>query len=1849
MQSRSIILVFSFLLTAQSIFAGGLNILSKKPVGKLNAYLSDNTISVTFNKPVAALSGQAQQENSNCPIKISPEIEGTCRWAGTQTLTFTPLQPFAYATKYTVTIPASFKSGIDGSSLDTDYKWSFETARPKIVSSKPYDGERWLSPTPYIAVLFNMEIPLQNLKSGAVLSQGRTSIPFTVRKADDEVFENFRYYGAEKENMYVFEPSASLAEGKTYSLTLKSGLMPKQGNLGMEKDEKIKFHTYGALKLASKPQAECLPHTPVLEFTNPVSAGEIAKNITFEPALKYTPCDPDNSGWSYKNVFNVELCGLEFKAGQSYKVVLSKDLTDIFGHKLGKDETFTWDNKGYCPKVSFKGGFSVMENYLPSLYPVSLLNAEGVKVEEQAFGYEDFIGFTEDDDDEKWCEKRELKGNFTAQEIASGGKNNILKKTFIDFAPLLNAKKSGFVFAQIYNPYMNNGKGCWLQATDNITGIGISLKTSPADTLIWASSLKDIKPVKGAEVEIRSADNKVLWQGKTDKNGIAKAPGWKALNVESRHYWSAPDLWVFVKNGEDVAVISNNFNDGIQPWRFNLNYDWGHSEDTFKAFTFTDRGIYRQGEKVYIKSVMRNLKNGAFDYVDFKEADIEISDARGKAVLNQTIPVNAKDSSVYYEYEIPASAPSGYWNISIKSGDLRTSASFRVEAVKPAEFEVILTPLAKQYFSGEKAEFALSAKYLFGGVFAGSPADLSFTLSRQPYIPQGWDKYSFFNGAELPVKDLVSSRVELDSKGTKNFDVKLPQVESSAVLYAQAGITSPQNQKLFARKSVYILPADIFIGVKDGQEDNRMAETGKPYDVEIAVVDAQGKLLANQEIQGKLIRKQYMSIRKTGVGGRLEWINEEKTEDITSFNLIASEGKAQWQFTPENAGSYTLVLSGKDKQGRVNSTEYSFYVADGNAYWQQTDDDLLSIKFEKEEYPVKSKAKLLIKSPYKKARALITVEREGVLDHYIKDIKGGAATITLPVKESYAPNVFVSVILLQGRAEEQKYTDDGEDLSKPQAKFGYTVLNVPPKEFEIKTSVQAERGQYRPGQTLKAAITTQDYKGRGMPASVTVFAVDTSMLSLTGYETPDLFSAFYSKRPLSVSTADNRLFVIGQRSFGQKGENRGGGGADSKLGGADLRSNFVFTPFFAASVQTDKSGNGEISFKLPDNLTKFRLMAVAASKDKFGKGQSEIEVSKPLTIKPLLPRFARAGDKFTCGFVLFNYTKENGVKADTEIKVSGGVKLIGQYPQSVSLPAGGSVKITGECQAGEEGKAVFDFRAASSNESDGLKAEVPVLQLSRQEQAFTSSVTENTEKQKLIQPQDTLKDTENKVQAILSSSILLGAYGAADYLKTYPYNCLEQQMSKLVLYTSAKDILLALNLVSEEEINKKAQKIINSADSYQTSSGGFAYWPSVDYPDLFVTSYAVDVLMHAKQNGFDVNQTVLDKASAWLNLYLSGKQKNRYEYMSWESYSAKAYGVYALALTGGNAGGYFSNLYAKRSDFGLEAKIYMLKAAALLKQETALKELSQDIINYSKITERGLHFEAPSVYYWIYTSNVKLTALVLESFLDSGLKLPQDNLVMQYFNSSAGKDGAWGNTLTNAAVIRAYNAYYKKYESQESDFKAKISENGKTVFEKSFKGRKDVSYSFESTFKDFFANDKQVILDVSKAGTGRLYYTLGLAYYPQKVDTPVSAGFKVKKEIKPLGGRNTLSAGERAEITITVSTDQERRFVVLQDYLPAGFEVVDFSLATEGREKYEDDQSGEEDDGDYSYTPFFRQEIYDDSIAAFADYMPKGTFKFTYTVSASTQGSFKVPPAWVNAMYQPEVYGRTASSTFEIK
>lgn len=1828
---------------------GQLQAVSIRPQGNLDEYAADIAPSVTFNKPVVALGAQSQIDSAACPLEITPAIKGDCRWLGTQTLTFTPSAKLPSATAFTVKVRAGLKAAASADALANDIVWTFSTPRPQVFQSIPYDGEKWIGPSPKIMAAFNMPPDMAQIAAYTELVNSGVRVPVKISKITPELFEKyFKYSDIPAKNIIVIDPSSPLKKNAAYKLIFNKGLLSESGPLGMQKDYILNFQTYGDLALAQAPKNDCLPNTPSLMFTNPVQAGEIYKNISFSPALDFKSCDESNSGYQEEavvngkkvSVYQMPLCGLYFKAGQTYKVKINGALKDVFGQSLGRDISFDWGNDGYCPSVDFKGGFGVIESYLKPYHPAAAVNAGQVKVEKQFIDYASFIPFFKNT--QNWCDKKELSGSFITKIWQPNIKKDEGVNSFIDLSPALAPFNAGIVFAQFLKPSAKN-EVCWQNSFDNVTNMGLSIKISPKNILVWATYLQDGKPAKHKEVELRSADNKILWQGKTDGDGLALAPGWADLKDIVQESWGAPEVWAFVKDGENIALISSSFNDGIQPWRFNISYDYSPKAQPLKAFIFTERGIYRTGEDVRIKTILRSMQKSGISYSSAKQISLIITDPRGQEVANKTLPVSG--SAADYVYSLPPSAPTGTYNIRVEADGQTFNQDFRAEAVKAAEFNVQLSALSKRYFAGGKADFALSAQYMFGGVLDGAQTKWDIKLAPLYFSPKGWEGYSFTDYnmySNLTETQLLSQTSKLNDKGSGSLSVKLPALNYAVSVYAQAGVLSPQNQQLFARASSEVLPADIFIGIKT---PSNIAEEGKPYSLQIVCTDAQGNLVPSTDIEAVLERRDYLSVRKTGVSGRLEWISNDRIETISRFSFLNDTGKTDWSFTPNKAGSYALVLKAKDKQGRVNTSSASFYVsAQGEAYWQQQDDDILQLVADKAQYAPGDSAKVLIKSPFKTAYALVTVEREGILYSDVVKIKGGAQYVKIPIENNYAPNVFVSIVLTQGRSALAAYGAKGEDLGKPQAKFGYIALDIAPAQFKLLPFISTDKQNYEPGQTVNLTVNVKNYKGKNNAAALTVYAVDEGVLALSDYKTPDIFSYFYEPVPLAVTTADNRLFLIGQRSFGQKGENRGGGGANSKLGGIDLRNNFKFVPFYSATVNTDRKGQAKLSFTLPDNLTKFRIIAVAADKDKFGSAQSFIEVAKPLMIKPLLPRFARIHDTFDCGAVVYNYTKEDNLKTLVNIKTEGDFTFKGAQQREVNIGAGKSVTVKGRCTVKKAGQAVFSFTAQNTQGSDGLKVNLPLLGFSAPQNFATSNIVQGTAAEVIQKPSDILADQPASLQITLGSSAALNIKTATDFLDNYAYYCLEQRLSKLTPYVFGGDILQAFG-AKPEDIKKTAQDSIDKIAGYQTPSGAFAYWQGSRYADAYLTAYTLDVLFTAQKQGYKTDKEAADKAVLWLNSYLSSQQESVYKYTAQEDYLAKAYGVYALALYGNNnAGAYFNNLYAARASLGLEGKIYLLKAAHALKLTAQSADLKRDILNYAAQTPQTLHFES-AAQKWIYSSNAKVTALALEALLEQG-GFADDYKAAAWLNTALGAKGGLGVTADNAAAFRALSAYIKVKEAQPADFTAEVKLNGAAFASAVFKGRTEELQTFKEDLNSLFKNKDSAKAQFVKNGQGTLYYKTALSYYAWPSAAAQNAGFTVSKTIN---APTPLKTGQTAEVSLTVTTGQERTFVILEDFLPAGFEVIDTTLATEGDKEAEEDAE-EEGEAFSINNPFERVENYDDRVVAFADFMPKGTYTFKYKVRAIAAGSYVVPFAAASQMYAPEVFGKSAAlNTLQIQ
>lgn len=1869
--------VAAFLALALGAYAApSLKVLSASPQGAVN-YPGRQAVSVTFNQPVAALSEASQFSSDECPLVITPSVAGSCRFSGTQTVIFEPESAWPLASRFTVRVRAGFASRVSGEKLAQPYSFTFTTTVPQVQSVRPFNNERWISLNPTLYLIFNMPVDVNALPRYARLaSSSGESVPLSFRPISQVEFEkDFSYYT--KENIVVASPLTTLQKGRLYTLTLSAGVKAAAGTLGMERPYTMNFYTYPELSVLGEVNTGCLPYAPLVRFSTPVRMRELVSAARVEPAsaarklsereldqlgddVTVSPVTQESRRIYYRERYNLsdeelnsgtaffatQLSWLDLQPGQDVTVTLSKDLRDIYGNRLGKDHTFTVSNSGYCPAVDFSGGFGVLESYLSPRLPVDLMNIPALPVQAARFNKENFIPF--DTVSGRYCKRTPLADmTFDGEYEFKDVKDKTLK-TFFDLKKFNPTAKDSIIFSQVLIKDKKRGaEGCWVSSTDNITDVGITFKTSPEDILLWATSLETGKPLPNLSVELRSKDNKVLWTGSTDMYGLALAPGWKKLDVPVAD-WGQPQIYAFVSSAGGDAVVSNLWNNGLEPWRFNLNYAYNPELDQFRTMLFSERGVYRPGETVYLKGIVRQMKNGAWALPDTVRGNLVVSDARGEAVLTKEVTLSSAMGTFDVSFDIPKTAHTGSWDAVFKpllKGDKETVGTyygFRVEAVKQAEFKVTLRPGADSYLSGEEAKFAASAQYNFGSPLAG--ANASWTLRRENawFENKNFPDYDFSpyflreDAYKENGKLLLNSSGVTDAQGAVSFSAVMPSVAFPVRVFAEVDIQSPARQDLFARSSVLVHPAAFYLGAKVLTE---RPEQNKPVEADVVAVTPQGKR-TSASVTVSIRREQWYSVRKTGLSGRLEWVGEKQITELPSQTLEVGDKGAKFSFTPAEAGNYNITLSAADDSGRRVLGGFSVMVyGEGQAYWRQTDDDLLVLKQDKNSYKPGKKARISIESPYENAYALVTVEREGILDMAIFIVKSGADYIDVPIKADYLPNVYVGVTLVRGRSG-APVDAKGVDLGKPQAKVGYVNLNVEPDSKRIDVAVKPAKESYRPGEEVTVKLTSKA-GGRAVPAEVAVMVVDEGILALTGYKTPDLFNYYYGSRPISVFTMDNRVYVVGQRNFGEKGENRGGGGgADAKLGGTDLRSNFSFAPYFNAAVRTDKKGRAEVKFKLPDNLTKFRIMAVALTTDEFGSGESAVKVSKPVMVTSNLPRFARKGDAFSCGAVVYNYEDKKG-ELTVSAAAKGAVKLSGPSEQRVTVPLGGAKEVTWACEAAQNGEAEVAFAVKGKNSSDGVLAKLTVSPVEKKQTLALYSSTEAKQEELLDKPGNLNAAADNQITFSLASTALINLKGSMLYLLSYPFDCLEQQMSKALPIIVGAQLAEDFKLGDIKALKIRAQEILDRLPEYQDASGGFGYWKN-SLPDPYVTAYALEVNHLAKQAGYRVQDKTLAKAAAWLESAFNKNATRAYDYSFAETETARAYAAYVLALYGKNVSAAFNTLYAKRATLPFAAQAYLLKAAQAAEAPSAQKSaLAQGLLNKAVYTPQSVYFDAVENMPWLHIGSVQTTALALDALLFAKQDFAQAFQAASWLIGQLNAQGHWNNTSDNAAVFTALNTYYNAKESAQPDFAAAVRLDGQTVFEQTFKGRSSDAKNGSVPFARAYASGAETRVTFAKNGAGTLYYTLGQVYEPQAYQTPVNAGFEISRTLTALDGSpvQTVRAGERYKITLTVKNAAARHFVVAEDFIPAGFEIVNTSLATESAE-----QAASVDN-----VSFDRSEKYDDRIAAFADYLPAGTHTYSYLVSALAPGEFSWPCAWASQMYEPAVFGRNATQTIVIK
>jgi len=1903
---NNIILVVLCFLSCNFAFASNnpLLVVSYSPSGQTKDKLAYSAITVTFNQQVIPLSSSDDMSDF-CPVEIKPAVKGRCHWQGSYVVSFEPELPLENASSFEVRIPKGMSSRISGEILENDFVWNFETIRPELLITSPVDGERWVDINPKILAVFNMDMePSRAVKyiklfesdlNGSKPHEIPVAVTRAVQKDINERYYNGRYYywddnsynsiNLSSNNVFNIKPLLSLKKDRAYRLEFGDGLLARNGDLGILGDRRINFETYYSFKIVEHPAKSCLPHRFEIGFTNPVFINDLYDHLIVEPAIDIPKLSGYYSSYTGSKDHNLRrvrlfLPDVNYKPDTLYKFKIKKGLMDIFGNTIDRDEDFILETDMYCPKWSMPTGFGTLESYLPPRHPVTAMNAFNLPLVKARIDENDFINFY----NTIWQDRESLPPNYIKKNWDLSSKRNSGLKTFIDFKDLFGDKRGGIAFAQLpsANSSVIDDEGIRasnsyypLRALDNITSIGLTVKSSPDDTFIWTTFLKDAKPAKNIYVEIRDNNNKILWQGKSDKNGFVDAPGWKYLGIKDWQRYERPRLWVFAYHKDGTAIMSNEVSWEMMPWRFNISYDPYPKPYNYKGFMFSERGVYRPSESVFIKGFVRRLENGDWADSDIRTLKLIIKNSRGDEVLKTTVTLS-EFSSFNYEYHLPPESATGLWSVEVsdvvddekkdvvmaavnneKEKKIEIYNNFRVEEFKPASFEVKLNPKSNYYISGSTYSAMVDGWYLFGEPMVDCDYEWKAIAARSYYEISGYDGFNFSPGwwndnysSDINLLSSGSGKLDRNGRAGISFAIDRSRFKLPSTILTEVSVLSPEKQRLFSRSSVFVHPASFYIGIKPS---STFIKTDETWAADIITVTPDGKKVDPKNLKAEIKKREWMSVKRAGVGGRLEWISQRNDTLISSFTFV-SEDTFTYKTSFSSPGLYLFSVSGTDEEKRETETGISFYVTGtGSIYWEEQNKDIIELVADKKSYNIGDTARILVKSPYDTARALVSVEREKMIDRWTEVIKGQSTTIEVPIKEGYLPNVYVSVILIRPRIDGEKYdSNTGDDLAKPQSKFGYVNLAVSPVKRKLDIKIKTDKDVYKPQSDVKLNIEVSDDDKSPVKTELTLFAVDEGVLSLSGYQTPDPFSEFYGPRPLAFITSDSRLHIIGQRNFGEKGENRGGSGGNvMRLDGVDLRSKFVPTAYFNPSVITSSDGKAEVSFKLPDNLSKFRIMAVANSVSMFGSNSTDITVKKTLMLKPQLPRFLRVGDSFNGGVVVYNYTGSASTVTVSIEATGDSISFDGERIKKVFIENGKTADLLWSMKAYKAGKTSFKFKAVSDNDSDGLEWPLEVKLREKKETVVTSGVTEKEVVEGIKLSTKNISSAD--IEMTLSPSAFADVQEAARFLIEYPYGCLEQKLSGIMPIVVASDFVSRYKLGNIDDMKDAVKNVLDNLYLYQHPSGGFGYWKNPFLPDFYITAYALETAYLARREGYSVSDDALKKAVNWLKENLIEKKNWSYPYSESEEYASRAYAIYVLSLYGESFPSYFSQLYERRHQLPYIAYGYMIKAANHMGVDSGMMDtLIKEIMNQSRVAPQTMHFEEPSssVISWIHLTNVKTTSIILESILESGRDMNDLHKVIRWLINERRIEGRWRTTDENAHVLRAFASFYKKYESINPDFKAEVLNeiNGSfdPLWDISFYGRELKTEKKSFTPDQIFKDSNESRIKFAKTGSGRLYYTLRENYYPLKYDKPVYEGFEIEKSIKPLSGGSDIVVGRRYVVTIKLKTNQDRSFVVVDDPLPAGLEVVNKSFGVES--SVADRINGDNLYSDY-WGGFNHTELYDDRILLFSDYLTAGEHTYKYVVQAISAGSFDMPASWVSGMYEPEVFGRTASSSLEIK
>ena len=1803
----------------------GVTVLSRVPDQR---ELSDTrpTIRITFPVPM-------DESSVAEALTVEPNVPLSLEWDGNDLL-LSPDEPLAFGGSYRFVIAKQAISH-DGIPLASSYRWT-QNITPAIEKVTGPDVQEPQRP---LTIKFNFDMQWQMIRDGIEVINTATNRSVDGTLSIDETAREITFTPKDEWAIdtifHVFGDGWQTADGVVLQLR-----------------EPLSFASQPTIVRKSPTKSDTPPRNVVqITFDRPMDQTSV------EAAFGITPTVEGNFSWDEnKLIFTPET--RHFANETTYEVVLTTDALSASGEPV-LTEPYGWSFRTTVRQTSSSFGESAYSQAVEaSGRRMVQFERRNVELDELQFALRSVSMSQLADVHAKWNNQwrrslvnsdalpivHEWRGDETGVELPDSTERYLSDLGEIgiptDVAP------------GIYVLEMADGVLLNDQMVVNVTDLALVVKSAETptglDLAAWVSAL-DGQPIIGAAVNAYDGDGSLVASATSNGSGFAYFPD----NLDS------DVVFVTAQLGNDI-VFSGTDRDwdsrGSDNWRFRWRST--QREDALAASVWTDRPIYRPGQTVYFKAIVRNDNDAIITLPPIDTlVTINIRDARNNLVQTQQYRTN-QFGTVNGEFLLADGAMLGDYNVEIEALGGRLTQLFKVQDYRKPDYRVEVTASSNTLVQGQPVNVTVNSSY-----FYGPPVDNATVKLKTLYNSPGW-YYNYninrwrYQNSWYEMNSEQNGRTDAEGNLTHTFSTNNwdkgyryrsyyygSNVQRKQVL-VEATVNDGSQQTVAGTTMVTIYSAGEILKLNT---NGYLKQPGTTFSIKGSVVD-----IFDQPVAGRTVS---VSLRRWSSSTRDYTMVLENWQGTTDAN-----GEVEIDGLAADAGYYRIRGEMEDALGNVVMYKTSVYVFNRSySSWYRGNSGVVNISVDKDSYTPGETAQVLIDTQLEGV-ALLTFERGTTRREQLVTLTPPLTIVEAQLQYDDAPNIYITANVWQHRDDFTEEEAQPTHHSVPDGRLHTARTNVVVAvvDKQLNVEISSDALTYAPRDSAEVTLQVTDENGNPVSAELSLAMVDEAIFSLSDDLSKPLFDGFYYERANEVATFDS---YAPTRTFYAGG--KGGGGGDGLGFGTNPRSDFPDTALWLPTVTTDANGMATISIDLPDSLTQWRITAKATTVDtKVGESSHWITTTQSVRVRPILPRTLTAGDQFNLSTLVQNSGSEtvtltvsfqdDPLLLATSPSTGSGR---GNQPLTLTLAANEKQIVGWPMEALAAGEAVVWISAKSGDITlDAIRLPLTINPLAIPD--YQTDIGNFTEQHAstVTLPPDALPMSTLTIR--LDRSIAGTLLDGLDYLTGFPYGCVEQTMSRALPNAVIGRAFNQLGFATTDpELDAKVNAGLQKLYGFQHNDGGWGWWFD-DASTAYQSAWVMFGLAATRDAGYQVSADVIRNGYFYLNANLD-KMDAR----------TRAYALYSMALAGVDESDIRENDYRAPDELAdavavaraLVAdefdKLDAFSLAALALSFDTWGETEDALQIVAQIEALATELESGRVF-WdtgerdggyhskTMASETRSTALVLSAL--SKIR-PESELIpgtVRWLMDARQRHG-WGTTNETSYAILGLTDHLLATSFSENSFNDYAVEiNGEVVAEGRLE-RGAVSAEITIPAADLVAGDNNIVL--RQSGDTPIYYSIINRIYVAQEAIEAAGPVEVTRSYHGADGATVdrrgdtviFQQGDLIKVQITVKNASDLDYVLVEDKLPAGLEALNENLNS--------DSFAPRAQTRYNELGYNRKEVHGDRVTFFVTEMLDGTHTFTYFARATRDGSFVAMPAYVEAMYDLTQWGRSASTAVVVE